>query len=173
MPLLDDLGLYLQDEGLGILGTDLFLGGIPLDAPDVVHQDNLTALAENTGFAPTSVHSIRGPAVRQPAIDLLVRGAPYDYTTPRVQAQRVSLALSAICNQQLSGAFYLWVRPLQSVYKRSQDDFARLILTCQFRLACDVVAFVVPSSAAHCRLQRTCARLERGPVDPKLFNLGI
>ena len=46
---LEDLGNYLQAEGLGTLGTTLFLGGLPVDAPNVSTQDAITALVETPG----------------------------------------------------------------------------------------------------------------------------
>jgi Bacteriophage minor capsid protein len=130
---LEDLGTYLQGEGLGTLGTDLFLGTLPLDAPNVVQQDAVTALIETSGFPAQYVHTPPGPSVEQPVVQLLRRGAPYDYAGARLQAQNQFLALGRISNQTLSGTYYFWCLPLQSVFYLRQDDFARPLMTCQFR----------------------------------------
>jgi hypothetical protein len=133
--MLEDLGQYLQSEGLGTLGTDLFLGGIPLDAPNVVQVDEIAALVETPGFPAQYVHDILEPSVEYPVIQLLVRGKPYDYATPRLRAQEILLALGKIHNQTLSGTFYFWCIPLHSPWKLSDDDFSRPLMSCQFRCA--------------------------------------
>jgi hypothetical protein len=135
MALLEDLGTYLQTEGLGTLGTDLFLGGLPVDAPNVTTQDAVTALVESPGFPAQYVHTPLGVSVEQPVCQILVRGAPYDYGGARDHAQDIYLALGKISNQTLSGTFYFWCLPLQSVFKLRDDDYARPILTGQFRIA--------------------------------------
>ena len=66
-------------------------------------------------------------------IQILVRGAPYDYATARGWAQDIYLSLGHIRNQALSGTYYFWVMPIQSVFKLRDDDYARPIMTCQFR----------------------------------------
>lgn len=130
---LEELGVYLQAEGLGILGTTLFLGGLPVDAPNITTQDAITALVETPGFPAEYVHDVADVGWEQPVIQILVRGAPYDYATARTWAQDIFLALGQIRNQALSGTYYFWVSPLQSVFKLRDDDFSRPIMTCQFR----------------------------------------
>jgi hypothetical protein len=132
--LLDELGNYLQGQGLGVLGTDLFLGTLPIDAPGAGAQDAVTALVETPGFPAQFVHSTLGPDWEQPVLQILVRGAPYDYAGARSHAQDVFLALGKISNQALSGTPYLWCQPIQSVFKLRDDDYSRPIMTCQFRI---------------------------------------
>jgi hypothetical protein len=135
MAVLDDLGQYLQGEGLGVLGTTLFLGGLPVDAPNITSQDAITALVETPGFPPEYIHNDVVPSREMPVVQILTRGAPYDYATARAWAQDLWLALGSIRNQTLSGTFYLGVQPIQAVFKLRDDDYARPIMTCQFR--CD------------------------------------
>jgi Bacteriophage minor capsid protein len=132
--LLEELGNYLQAEGLGTLGTTLFLGGLPVDAPHISTQDAITALVETPGFPAEYVHDVVPPARESPVVQLLTRGAPYDYATARAWAQDIFLALGSIRNQTLSGTFYLSCIPVQSVFKLREDDFARPLMTCQFRI---------------------------------------
>ena len=131
--LLDDLGLYLQTEGLGTLGITLFLGGLPVDAPNATTPDAITALVETPGFATQYVHTPTGVSWEQPVLQTLTRGAPYDYAGARAWAQDIFLALGRIGNQTLSGTYYFWVVPLQSIFKLRDDDFSRPIMTGQFR----------------------------------------
>jgi hypothetical protein len=133
MALLEDLGTYLQAAGLGTLGIDLFLGGLPLDAPNIASQDAVTALMETPGFPPQYVHSTLGADWEQPVVQIMVRGEPRDYAATREQAQEVFVALGKIRNQTLSGTYYFWCLPLQSPWKLADDDFARPIFTAQFR----------------------------------------
>lgn len=134
MALLEELGGYLQTEGLGTLGTTLFLGGLPVDAPNISTQDAITALVETPGFPAEYVHDVVSPSRDEPVLQILVRGAPYDYAAAREWAQDIWMALGSIRNQALSGTWYLGVRPIQAVFKLRDDDYARPILTCQFRI---------------------------------------
>jgi hypothetical protein len=132
--ILDDLGLYLQTAGLGTLGTTLFLGTLPLDAPNITTADAITALVETPGFPPVYIHDVVPPSREQPVVQILTRGSPYDYAGARTWAQDIFMALGSIHNQVLSGTLYLSCLPLQSVFKLRDDDFARPIMTVQFRV---------------------------------------
>ena len=131
--ILEDLGLYLQTEGLGTLGTTLFLGGLPVDAPNIATVDAITALVETPGFPAEYVHGVVGVGSEQPVVQTLTRGAPYDYAGAREWAQDIYLALGRIRNQTLSGTYYFWIMPLQSIFKLRDDDYSRPIMTVQFR----------------------------------------
>jgi minor capsid protein len=132
---LDDLGTYLHTAGLGTLGTTLFLGGLPLDAPGISTPDQIAGLVETPGFPPQSVHTPPGLGWELPSVQVLVRGAPYDYAGARTWAQDIFVALGTVKNQTLSGTYYFWISPHQSVFKLRDDDYARPIVTCQFTCA--------------------------------------
>jgi minor capsid protein len=131
---LEELGVHLQTLGLGVLSETLFLDGFPQDAPGASTPDLIAALVETPGFPSDSVHGDTAPSREHPVVQLLVRGAPYDYATPRQWAQQIWLALGAIHNTPLSGVLYLSVHPMQSVFKLRNDDYARRIVTAQFRI---------------------------------------
>jgi Bacteriophage minor capsid protein len=131
---LDELGTHLQSLGLGVLADTLFLDGFPEDAPGTSTPDLIAALVETPGFPPEAAHDSLEPSREHPVVQLLVRGAPYDYVTPRQWAQQIWMALGSIHNRTLSGVFYLSVRPLQSVAKLRNDDYGRRIVTAQFRI---------------------------------------
>lgn len=132
--ILDELGAYLQAEGLGTLGTTLFLGGLPVDAPGASTPDAIAALVETPGFPAVYVHDEVPPSRESNVVQILVRGAPYDYATARTWAQQIWMALGSIRNQALSGTFYLTVQPLNPVFKLRDDDYSRPILTAQVRI---------------------------------------
>jgi hypothetical protein len=131
---LDELGVHLQTLGLGVLAETLFLDGFPQDAPGTATPDLVAALVETPGFPSESIHNTPAPSREHPVVQLLVRGAPYDYSTPRQWAQDIWMALGSIRNTTLSGVFYLSVHPMQSVSKLRNDDYARRIVTAQFRI---------------------------------------
>lgn len=95
--------------------------------------DAITALVETPGFPAEYVHDVAGVGSEQPVIQILTRGAPYDYASARAWAQDIYLSLGQIRNQTLSGTYYFWVMPIQSVFYLRQDDFSRPIMSVQFR----------------------------------------
>jgi len=105
-----------------------------VDAPGTTTADLIASLTETPGFPPEEVHDVVGPSREKPVVQLIVRGAPYDYATPRLWAQQIWVALGTIRNTSLSGVFYLWVKPLQSIAKLHDDDYARRLWTAQFRI---------------------------------------
>jgi hypothetical protein len=131
---LDDLGLYLQTAGLATLGTTLFLGGFPVDAQGTSSPDAITTLVETPGLPPEYIHDVVGVSWERPFVQSLTRGAPYDYAGARDWAQDIFLALGQIRNQTLSGTYYFWVMPQQSVTKLRDDDYSRPIMAVQFRV---------------------------------------
>jgi hypothetical protein len=132
---LDEVGQYLQANGLGTLGVDLFLGSMPIDAPNVTTQDAITALYETPGFPGQYVHSTLGVDWEQPVLQFITRGAPYDYAGVRAHAETLYVALGRIRNQLLSGTWYLWCLPLHTPNPAiGPDDYARPRLSCQFRI---------------------------------------
>ena len=100
--LLEELGNYLQAEGLGILGTTLFLGGLPVDAPNITTVDAITALVETPGFPADYVHDVVGPSREAPWCKSLPV-APRTTMPAPAWAQDIFVALGRIRNQALSG----------------------------------------------------------------------
>ena len=127
-----DLGTYLQAEGLGTLATTLFIGGLPVDAPGASTPDAITALVGTPGRPPEYVHDAPGVSREMPTLQTLTRGAPYDFAAAEAWAMQIWLAFGRIRNQWLSGTWYLGVRPLHSVWKLREDDYARPLFTAQF-----------------------------------------
>jgi hypothetical protein len=132
---LDDLGTLLQTAGLGTLGTSLFLGSVPMDAPLVTIQDALVALIEIPGLPPIHIHNEDAPQIEQPVVQVVTRGQPYGYAAARLQAHAAFVVLDSVHNQTLSGTFYLWIQAIKSPYILRVDDLHRPVLVFDVRCA--------------------------------------
>src|SRR4029450_7855249 len=72
---LDDIGFYLQAQGLRTPATDIFKGRLPEDAPGAGVLDEVIALFAVPGQPPRRVHSLVGPGVSQPVVQIWFRGS--------------------------------------------------------------------------------------------------
>lgn len=133
---LDDLGTYLQTAGVGILGTTLFKGRLPLDAPNVLVQDSAMALIEVPGLPADRVHDGPVANIEQPMIQVVSRGLPHDYMDARTRAEAAYLALDGLTNIVLSGTKYLWIFAQQAPFVlRQADDLGRPLIVFNVRAA--------------------------------------
>lgn len=107
--LLDELKQYLITT-VPLTSGEVFTGILP-DTPDAC-----VAVLEYGGVAPEYIHDSASPAIEFPRVQVLTRGAQYDYETARTKAEAVYGALSRVSNQTLSGTFYLSIRPLQTPF---------------------------------------------------------
>lgn len=147
MSVLDDLGLYLEDVGVGIPGETLFLGQVPLDVPGVAVQDALLALIEVPGLPPERVHTRRDAVIEQPVIQVLARGLQHDYVEARTRAQTAWLALDGLANVTLNGTHYLWIQALQSPFLLRTDAMGRAVIIFNIRCAKALAAAPPPRPA--------------------------
>lgn len=117
--LVQDVATYLQNNGIGTLGTNLFVGRLP-DEPDTC-----TAVFAYAGF-PMPLHW-NG---EQPGLQVLVRAPSY------VQAQnlmeQIRGLLHGLSEQTLGTTRYLLVRAKQSPMLLQRDDGDRAIFVCNF-----------------------------------------
>lgn len=125
MPILDDLGQFLQANGFGTLGVDLFLATIPQDPPGPSAPDAVLGLFEIPGMAPEHVHDIRGPAVEQAAVQCRWRGSPFGYAAIREQAGAAFRLLDSVVNQAINGVGYRQILALSSPRSLPADEWNR------------------------------------------------
>src|ERR1043166_7924080 len=113
---LDDLGIYLQTQGLGTLGTNIFKGRIPQDAPGTGVPDELIALFPVPGLPPEHTHDIVGPAVEQPMVQVRIRGGTTagSDASAWTKAQQAFVALDSVRNQVINGVFYRQIMAMSS-----------------------------------------------------------
>jgi hypothetical protein len=108
-----ELGVFLQQHGLGTRGTDIFEGRMP-DTPDRV-----IALTSYMGAPGVNVHNLPGTAIQKPHLQVAVRDA--SYAAAEALVQQVYAAVDAIRNQVLSGVSWLAAMTLQPPFLMNRD----------------------------------------------------
>ncbi len=114
--LLTDLAVYLQAQGFGTYDpsgstSTIYVGTIP-DAPDT-----MIALEEYVGMASPNAWTLDGavlPRWETPNVHISVRGAPYDYLTPRTTIEAIYQLFLRIKDTPINGAQYNRITPLGS-----------------------------------------------------------
>lgn len=78
--LIDDLGTYLQTQGIGTLGTDLFQGHLPSS------PDNCVAVFETGGSQPN-----KDLPLNHPSFQVIVRNKSYATGRDKLESVRTAL----------------------------------------------------------------------------------
>jgi hypothetical protein len=119
--MLSDIGNYLQDQGIGTLGTNIFLGLMP-DQPD-----NCIALFEYAGSPPDLHWSGEYPGLQ-------VRVRNKSYAAARTKIGEAMTALHGLHEQTLSGARYLLIKARGSPEVLKRDNNNRVELFVNFEI---------------------------------------
>ncbi|MCM8901325.1 minor capsid protein [Caldicoprobacter algeriensis] len=119
--LLDDIALYLQQQGVGVIGTDIFKGQMPA-APD-----NCIALFEYAGEPP----DLHWPG-EYPSLQAMVRNK--SYAAGREKIEQIKDALHGLSETVINGHRYLLIQARQSPFFLERDENARAIFVCNFRV---------------------------------------
>lgn len=117
--LIEAIGTYLQSQGKGTLGTNLFLGMLPA-SPEVC-----IAVFENDGGGPLQTSGAAATAIDVAELQVVVRCSRDDYATGRDKALDVRALLGAITEQTLSGVRVLRVAPKTWVIPAGNDESDR------------------------------------------------
>lgn len=135
--ILDDIGLYLQAEGLGTRGSTIFEGRIPPEPPGSGIADQIIVLFSVPGLGVLHVHDAPGASVEQPVVQVRLRGsaAQGGYAAMWTTATQTFLALDSVRNQVLNGTFYLAILALQSPFGFPEDQYERPFLVFNVRCA--------------------------------------
>jgi hypothetical protein len=115
--MLKEIGTYLQSQGIGTLGADLFLGLMP-DQPD-----NCVTLFEYAG-SPPDLHW----AGEYPGLQVRVRNK--SYAAARAKIREIAKELHGLHEQTLSGTRYLLIKARGSpeVLKRDANNRVELFV---------------------------------------------
>jgi len=122
--ILDDVGEYLEDNGIGTLATDLFLGELPDDPAAAV------AVFEYAGGPPN-----KQAGTRTPGVQILCRAS--DYAAARIKIEAVYQLLGAIGDEfqdtapggvTINGTTYLKFDEVQDPFPLQVDQSGRQIL---------------------------------------------
>src|SRR5574337_2076253 len=124
--ILDELGLYLQTNSIGTLGTDLFTGTLP-DTPD-----NAVALYEYGGVTPVSTLGPGQAKFERPRVQVLVRATTYSAARSKIES--IYKLLHGLANTSLSSVRYLLVEAVQSPAFMEKDTNNRVKLICNFQI---------------------------------------
>lgn len=123
---LDDVGDWLETNGVATKGTDLFKSidpGIP-DTAVILYEYQGGRLLDTMGTTLTNT-------VEQPGLHVLIRGV--DYATAATKSKSVFQVLHKMSGV-INGTRYLFVRALQSPFDVGPDERGRPRLVCNFRV---------------------------------------
>lgn len=130
MSVLNELGAFLVSNGVGTLNTSIFLGKT-VDNPDAI-----VSLYEYGGNPPVGGMGVVGAQYMFPGVQLVFRGAPEDYATPRTAAKTVYNLLFAVQPDTLfSGVKYLSIQPQQEPFLLKRDERKRVYIA--FNVICE------------------------------------
>ena len=119
--MLKEIGTYLQSQGIGTLGTDLFLG-LMSDQPD-----NCIALFEYAGSPPDLHWNGEYPGLQ-------VRVRNKSYRAGREKIQQIYELLHGLHNQIFSGTRYLLIKARGSPEVLKRDANNRIELFVNFEI---------------------------------------
>jgi hypothetical protein len=101
LPFLDEIAAYLATQGVGIVGSSIFLGSkavIPSGSGPYM------SLTETGGTAPTRIHNVPGAHTQRPTAQIMARGT--SYKTTRAMIKAAYDALDGKFNTTIGGTFY-------------------------------------------------------------------
>lgn len=117
MPADIELCEYLEDEGLGTVGSDLFAGTLPAGVV------NGTVLTQYPGSPPELTCGSNGWTLELPRLQLLVRNT--DEATALNKARLMAQSLTRVKNQTIESVYYRAVTVLQSPGLLYRDENKR------------------------------------------------
>lgn len=115
MGLIEAVGQLIEDEGLGVQATDLFIGDMPQNAPETA-----TAVVETSGLPPEFSHDVDGINFEAPSFQVYTRAEVY--SVARDLSEAIFVALNKQVNVTLSGIFFLRIVAQQSPFSLGRDD---------------------------------------------------
>jgi hypothetical protein len=118
----DEIADFLEDAGVGTVGTTIFKGQMPAT------PDACIAVIETAGREPQHTFGSNGIAIEYPRVQVRFRGAAQDYATPAALAQTAYAAMAAVANQSLDGTLYHSIDPIQPPFLLEKDAKNRLVI---------------------------------------------
>lgn len=124
--ILEAIGDYLQTNGYGTQGTNLFLAVMP-ESPD-----SCVAIYESVGSTPEFTMGANPWAIDRPVIQVICRAARGDYPTARNQAENIRALLGAITDVTISSIPIMRVQTQGSVNPMGEDENQRPLVSVNF-----------------------------------------
>lgn len=108
MAFLEEIAGRLVDQGVGVIGTNIFLSSA---ARMPVGNGPYLTLTETGGAAPTRVHNKTSANTKRPSAQILVRASTEQATKTMIEA--AYNALDGVYNTILGGTFYISITAAQ------------------------------------------------------------
>ncbi|KKN42009.1 hypothetical protein LCGC14_0717690 [marine sediment metagenome] len=118
-----DIGAMLIDEGVGTLGTDLFIGSKPANV------DACVVVFPSGGSDPEPDYNYERPRVQ-----VYVRGPKEDFLAPANKAEAVKTALKSKTDITKNGVRYVTIWQEGDVIHLGMDENGRHQFTVNFRI---------------------------------------
>jgi hypothetical protein len=122
--MLDVISTFLQDQGIGLKGTNLFYGSMP-DTPD-----DAVCCYEYAGRSP--MMTLAGDSVESPGLQIVARSK--SYVSARAKIDQIQVALSGLANQTIQGEKYWLILANQSPIPLGPDEQGRHKLALNFEV---------------------------------------
>lgn len=122
--LLDEIAAYLVANGLGTVGSSIFLGSrakIPVGVGPYI------SLTETGGTSPTRVHNLRTANTQRPTVQVLVRAQ--SYLIARTKAKAAYDVLDGVYETTLTGVRYHSITARQEPTDIGLDDQERAMIS--------------------------------------------
>jgi len=118
-----DISDYLVATTALVFGTDLFIGTLP-------EQTGITiCLFDTSGMGPEP------NAIRNPTIQVLVRGVPGGYEAAYAQMESILVELHALANTAINSTQYIQIWKLTEPIHVGNDEKGRPIFSCTLRIS--------------------------------------
>jgi len=120
---LPEISAWLVTQNIGVANVTIFEDFMPPT------PNSCVTVIEYGGRSTPDIRAFgQAEMIREyPRVQILVRGEPDDYVTPRVKAQDVMRAMTRIMTTTLSGINYYTSTPIQSVFPLDRDDLRRYV----------------------------------------------
>ena len=123
---LDDLGDYLTSGGVGTVGTDIFLNGLP-DTPDAC-----VGILETGGLGPTHTMSTGPGNAVLDSVTVQIMSRAASYPTARTKAQEVHILMDGFAARSINGTEYYWMEARQPPFSLDLDANNRKTVVCNY-----------------------------------------
>jgi hypothetical protein len=124
--ILEAIGDYLQANGFGTQGTNIFLAVMP-ESPDT-----LITIYENSGNRPSFTMGAAPWAIDRPLIQVICRGARGDYPAARNRAEQIRALLGAVTDTTLSSVPVMRIESQGSIVPMGEDENLRPMVSINF-----------------------------------------
>ena len=128
MAMVKDIAEYLEDKGIGTVGTNIFAGQMP-DTPDIC-----VAVLAYAGQPPDEVSE----DMEYPGLQVMVRGEKNGFSAAMTKAYAVLNALHGVTDTTIETHYYYRISASQSPAQAGFDKNDRPLLVINFQVTKEV-----------------------------------